>query len=88
MRSSPGYGSSTPPLKKYVTWAYFSVSASRRFVDAGPGPDVGEDVRELLRREGDGQAEVLLVLGEADEVDPRAARAAGSRRRRSPSARA
>ena len=27
-RSSPGYGVSTPPLKKYVTWAYFSVSAT------------------------------------------------------------
>ena len=27
MRSSPGFGSSTPPLKKKVTWAYFSVSA-------------------------------------------------------------
>ena len=25
--SSPGYGSSLPPLKKNVTWAYFSVSA-------------------------------------------------------------
>ena len=28
MRSSPGNGSSTPPLKKYVTCAYFSVSAT------------------------------------------------------------
>ena len=27
-RSSPGSGASTPPLKKYVTWAYFSVSAT------------------------------------------------------------
>src|SRR5450759_955006 len=27
-RSSPGHGSSRPPLKKYVTWAYFSVSAT------------------------------------------------------------
>ena len=27
-RSSPGQGASTPPLKKYVTWAYFSVSAT------------------------------------------------------------
>ena len=25
--SSPGKGISTPPLKKYVTWGYFSVSA-------------------------------------------------------------
>ena len=25
--SSPWFGSSTPPLKKKVTWAYFSVSA-------------------------------------------------------------
>ena len=29
MRSSPGYKASTPPLKKYVTCAYFSVSAIR-----------------------------------------------------------
>src|SRR3954465_4442563 len=28
LRSSPGHGASTPPLKKYVTWAYFSVSAT------------------------------------------------------------
>ena len=27
-RSSPGNGASRPPLKKYVTWAYFSVSAT------------------------------------------------------------
>src|SRR5206468_7199708 len=27
-RSSPGQGVSTPPLKKYVTCAYFSVSAT------------------------------------------------------------
>src|SRR3972149_3421185 len=26
-RSSPGKDFSSPPLKKYVTWAYFSVSA-------------------------------------------------------------
>ena len=28
-RSSPSLGASTPPLKKKVTWAYFSVSAMR-----------------------------------------------------------
>src|SRR3954469_18537825 len=27
-RTSPGYGSSSPPLKKYVTCGYFSVSAT------------------------------------------------------------
>ena len=27
MRSSPSNGASRPPLKKNVTWAYFSVSA-------------------------------------------------------------
>ena len=31
MRSSPGKALSIPPLKKYVTCAYFSVSAMRRF---------------------------------------------------------
>ena len=31
-RSSPGYCFSTPPLKKKVTWAYFSVSAIRSWV--------------------------------------------------------
>src|SRR2546422_7949582 len=30
--SSPANGFSTPPLKKYVTCAYFSVSAVRRFL--------------------------------------------------------
>src|SRR5437763_930185 len=30
MRSSPGNGASAPPLKKYVTCAYFSGSAARR----------------------------------------------------------
>src|SRR5437016_5397774 len=29
LRSSPGYSFSTPPLKKYVTWGNFSVSAVR-----------------------------------------------------------
>src|SRR5437762_1810189 len=32
IRSSPGYVFSTPPLKKYVTCAYFSVSAIRSCV--------------------------------------------------------
>ena len=31
-RSSPANGSSRPPLKKYVTCAYFSVSAQRNCV--------------------------------------------------------
>ena len=30
--SSPLFGSSTPPLKKNVTWAYFSVSAALNWV--------------------------------------------------------
>ncbi|MNE38505.1 hypothetical protein D3C80_1324070 [compost metagenome] len=32
MRSSPSNGSSRPPEKKKVTWAYFSVSAMRSWV--------------------------------------------------------
>ncbi|MCY1445859.1 hypothetical protein D9M71_623910 [compost metagenome] len=32
MRSSPSKGSSRPPEKKKVTWAYFSVSAMRSWV--------------------------------------------------------
>src|SRR5437660_471441 len=32
MRSSPGYGCSRPPLRKYVTCGYFSVSAMRSWV--------------------------------------------------------
>ena len=32
LRSSPSQGCSTPPLKKKVTWAYFSVSAMRSWV--------------------------------------------------------
>ena len=32
MRSSPGNTSSRPPLKKKVTWAYFSVSARRNWL--------------------------------------------------------
>ena len=31
-RSSPAFGSSRPPFRKNVTWAYFSVSAMRSWV--------------------------------------------------------
>ena len=39
-------------------------------LDAGRGPHVRENVDEVLRRERRRQAELLLVFGEADEVNP------------------
>jgi hypothetical protein len=43
MRSSPGKGVSTPPLKKYVTCANFSVSATRRLRRWCCGQHVGQE---------------------------------------------
>ncbi len=63
IRSSPGYAFSTPPLKKYVTWAYFSVSASAEVLDPRARPHVGEDVGQVLGRKRGRQAELRLVLG-------------------------
>ena len=77
MRSSPGKGGSTPPLKKYVTWAYFSVSAtwswrlpSREKVRRQRVDD------QRPERDGDRQLLGRLVLGERDHQEvarPRAA---------------
>ncbi len=50
--------------------------------DAGIGPDVREDARQVARGECDGQAEVAFVLGEADEVGPRRLRPREVRERR------
>ena len=72
--SSPGHGSSTPPLKKYVTCAYFSVSAAWSCRSAGAAQDLGEGVRDVL-------------LAERDRaVERRRCTASSSRRRRPPRA--
>ena len=71
MRSSPGKASSTPPLKKYVTCAYFSVSARRRFSTPASAHTSARMCDEVLGGKAARKAELLLVFGEADEVQPR-----------------
>ena len=66
MRSSPGKGFSTPPLKKYVTCAYFSVSATRRFRSVDVRHHVGKDVVERFRRDNVRQRELGIVLRHAN----------------------
>ena len=58
----PGTAASTPPLKKYVTWAYFSVSATWNWRQPASETACGERAR-LLRREGDLDRQAGLVLG-------------------------
>ena len=48
----PARRASTPPLKKYVTWAYFSVSATWNCAPPLRGDHLGE-AGHHLRREGD-----------------------------------
>ena len=63
MRSSPSNGVSTPPLKKKVTWAYFSVSAQ-----PGGGQHLRYDAVERHQREQRFQeaVEVSGVFNHAD----------------------
>ena len=63
MRSSPGQAASTPPLKKYVTWAYFSVSATWNWRQPRPGDDLGK-ARHDDRRVGHLDRQARLVLGQ------------------------
>ena len=81
-RSSPSNGSSRPPLKKNVTCAYFSVSATCSWRQAVLGEALGSTWR-MVRRERDRQRELRLVAGHGDEVDGTAGRRRG-RSRRSP----
>ena len=87
-RSSPGYGCSSPPLKKYVTCAYFSVSATCSW----RSPRVGQHRRDrrlgarLLER--DRVVPVLLVARHRRELHARGRRArSNSSKSGSPSAR-
>ena len=61
-RSSPGHAVSMPPLKKYVTWAYFSVSATWNWRQPGLAERLGQRARGL-GRERDEDRQALLVLG-------------------------
>ncbi len=78
-RSSPGNGVSTPPLKKYVTCGYFSVSAMRSWRLAGLGDDLPEDLLERLRRENVRAIIARVVLRERDVMDARPVRALEAR---------
>ena len=63
-RTSPSYGSSSPPLKKYVTCGYFSVSATCSCVSPRPAMTVASVTVGPRGREGDRVRPALLVLGQ------------------------
>ena len=68
MRSSPGNGFSTPPLKKYVTCAYFSVSATRRFLNSSSVKTLARMCSSFSGPEHVAQPRPgFFVLGHADE---------------------
>ena len=70
MRVSPGHSSSTPPLKKYVTCAYFSVSATWSW-RAPAAASVSASVhRHLLLAERDRHVEVGRVARHRRYVEP------------------
>ena len=86
MRSSPGQGASTPPLKKYVTWAYFSVSATWNWRQPASEKAWASE-RASSGREGDLDRQARLVLGHRHDEEVarrrRARRAPSGRSRRS-----
>ena len=66
-RSSPGFGASTPPLKKKVTCAYFSVFRDAQLGDAVLGEVFAQGIVQRLRLEGDiqvGERRVVLRHGD------------------------
>src|ERR1700730_5341511 len=68
MRSSPVYGVSTPPLKKYVTCAYFSVSAHSQLRESERSDVFAEAHRHRLWRKGDGKLpEFVAITRQTDE---------------------
>ena len=69
MRRSPAHSSSRPPLKKYVTCAYFSVSATCSWRIAVLGADLGHRLVDLLLLEGDGAVEVVPVTRHRRHVE-------------------
>ena len=81
IRSSPSWGGSRPPLKKYVTCAYFSVSATWSCPMPGLLEDVGEDVLGPLRRERDVAGLAVPVRASSTSGAGAAAPARGRTRR-------
>ncbi len=79
-RVSSGKTFSTPPLKKKVTCAYFSVSATCTCSTPCFPQPLREHVAHVLRLEGDLEREVQLVLRHGDERDL-GKREVGQRRR-------
>ena len=77
MRFSPGHASSTPPLKKYVTCAYFSVSAAWSCRSPALRDDLGERLGHVLLGEGDGAGDVVRGSGSSSSGRRRARAAAG-----------
>ena len=70
MRVSPSHSRSSPPLKKYVTCAYFSVSATWSWRAPALREHLGERVLDALLLERDGAREVRAVAGHRRQVDP------------------
>ena len=69
IRVSPGRSASTPPLKKYVTWAYFSVSATcscRRPCSASTSASVSATVCSAKTT---GAVELVAVARHRRQVD-------------------
>ena len=75
----PASGASTPPLKKYVTWAYFSVSATWNWRQPASRDGLGQRARHL-GRERDLDRQARLVLGHRHDEEVGRRRAAVGRR--------
>ena len=69
MRVSPGNSSSRPPLKKYVTCAYFSVSAACSWRTPCSASTSAITISTSLLREADREVEVLAVFRHRRQVD-------------------
>ena len=76
-RVSPSHSDSSPPLKKYVTCAYFSVSAAWSCRSAGRAQRFRERVDDFLLGEGDRRVDVLRVPGHRRQVDAPLEQASG-----------
>ena len=78
LRSSPGQAASTPPLKKYVTCAYFSVSATWNCVQPASLKAWASDrASSGPKATSDRQADLVLAHRDDEEVRRAPARPAG-----------
>jgi hypothetical protein len=70
-RVSPAGGSSRPPLKKYVTCGYFSVSAVRKLVRPCAASTSASRLSIGCGGKARSERKVLVVLRHGDHVDAR-----------------